>query len=460
MAEGNNSDPEGMTTEEKLDKLLKNTNDVLTMKTDLIELTQSVKTLTDDITKLRRNTDSIPKIETTLKNLQSSISSLTTETTTNSLTIKENQVRIKSLEEENVMLKTELENLKSQTRRSINDENSNLENLIETQVRRQYDKNSLLFDGVTENHNENLITLLKQLSFDTGLEINDKDIAETFRLGKYNHKDKRPRTIKATFTTKSTRNHIYSNRGSIKQNPACRNVWINECLDDDQKRVRSEVRAVADLAKSQGKEARAVGDTVIISGIKYHHQTFSTLPPGITLEKAFTREHNNKIYFNSEHSPLSSFYPSDIEYQNSKYIHNEQGFQHQKAVTMGNLDLANKIKNEISPRKCKSLGKLLGNSKVWDDKRDSIMEDLVYIKAQNPTIKEKLLKTGDKDLIESTADNYWACGASFRSQKVQNDTTTGKNKLGQIWVKTRSDIRNAANPNDNINGDMPPLEDS
>ena len=246
----------------------------------------------------------------------------------------------------------------------------------------------MLYEGVKESKSENLKSLVRQISFDTGTTLSDNDISEVFRLGKYNPHDKRPRTIKATFTTKGNRNKIYVNRTSIKQNPACHNVWINECLDDDQTRVRSEVRAIVDLAISQGKEARAIGDTAIITGIKYQHKTFSTLPPGLTLEKAFTRELNGKLYFNSEHSPLSSFYPLDIEYNNYSYKTNEQGFQHQKAITIGNVEIAEKIKNQPSPRKCKALGKLLGTSKVWEGKRESVMEDLVNIKAQNPAIKE------------------------------------------------------------------------
>ena len=55
------------------------------------------------------------------------------------------------------------------------------------------------------------------------------------------------------------------------------------------------------------------------------------------------------------------------------------------------------------------------------------MEDLVNIKAQNPTVKDKLLNTGNMGLVECTADNFWACGGSFKSYKAQNGETTGEN---------------------------------
>ena len=88
------------------------------------------------------------------------------------------------------------------------------------------------------------------------------------------------------------------------------------------------------------------------------------------------------------------------------------------------------------------------------------MEDLVNIKAQHPVIRDKLLKTGDKDLVECTSDNYWACGGSFRSRKVQTGVTTGQNKLGLIWTKTRQDLRTSLNQETNETEEMPELEDN
>ena len=449
-----------LTTDEKLDILLKNTENVSHLKSELAQLTKSVKSLTEDITTLKHNTDGIPKIETTLTSLQSTISTLTKESTANSIGIRENQTRISTLEEENVTLKAELDNLKSHIRRNNNLNKSDLESMIDTHILRQQDKSSLVFEGIAESKNENLKSLIRQVSFDAGQSISGNDITEVHRLGRYNQHDKRPRSIKATFSTKNTRNQIYINRFDIKKNPACQNVWINESLDEDQKRTRAEVRAIGDLAISQGKEARAVGDTAIISGIKYQHHSFTTLPPELTLEKAFTRELNGKIYFNSEHSPLSSFFPQDIQYDNHKYKNNEQGFQHQRALTLGKTEIADQIKKQPSPRKCKALGKLLGQNKIWDDKRETVMEDLVNIKAQVPEIRTKLMQTGNKELVECTSDNFWACGGSFRSKKVQTGEATGKNKLGQIWITTRQNLRTAQAQGDNDTNDMPDLEDS
>ena len=130
-----------LSLEEKIDKLLKNSEDTHSLKSDLVKLTKSVQTLTADIATLKRNTDSIPKIENSIKGFQSSITTLTVDTAANTINAKENQDRITTLEQENVNLKFELDNLKSQNRRNINLDNSALEDQIDTQIKQQQDYN-------------------------------------------------------------------------------------------------------------------------------------------------------------------------------------------------------------------------------------------------------------------------------------------------------------------------------
>ena len=86
-------------------------------------------------------------------------------------------------------------------------------------------------------------------------------------------------------------------------------------------------------------------------------------------------------------------------------------------------------------------------------------------------MKSFLLKTGEKELVEATGDMHWAFGATFRSKKCQSNKTTGKNKLGKIWMKRRAMIRPELTPADETpdtdtekvdqtGDDMPPLEDN
>ena len=69
------------------------------------------------------------------------------------------------------------------------------------------------------------------------------------------------------------------------------------------------------------------------------------------------------------------------------------------------------------------------------------MQKMIDIKAKNPRVREFLLSTDDKTLIEATGDSYWACGATFRSKKVQENNTSGKNKLGKLWMEKRTQLK-------------------
>ena len=460
-----------LSTDQKLNKLLESLKEVTAIRLDIKQINTTVKAVSSDQMELKVDTKEIPGLKLQLKNLQASVDNMKVEHIQTQESLKDTNRRIKDLEEENVDLRNDLDNLKSKIRRENNIEEKELEELVALHIQRQNDKLSLLIEGVPESYHEDTKQIVKQIAFDAKVNLQDKDINEVFRMGKFNQKDKRPRSIKVTFASRTTRNTVYQNRMDIKINPACKDIWINECLDEHQKQKRSEIRAVTDLATSLGREARAVGETAIISGIRYDHGSLSTLPGELSLEKAFTRELEDRLYFNSEHSKLSSFYPIEIEYKEHKYKNLEQGLQHTKALIEEENDIANIIMKDPKPRRCKALGKKVPSTEKWNNVRDEVMTEMIKLKAQDPKIKAFLLSTGQKQLIEATGDNYWACGASFRSKKVQQNQTTGKNNLGKAWIKLREDLRSKdqqaqkdPTPTENdgekdkIQNDMPPLE--
>jgi hypothetical protein len=65
------------------------------------------------------------------------------------------------------------------------------------------------------------------------------------------------------------------------------------------------------------------------------------------------------------------------------------------------------------------------------------MEELLRAKlSQHEKTRRLLLETGDKQLIENSAvDYYWGIGADG----------TGRNTLGKLWMKLRSELQENAN---------------
>lgn len=68
----------------------------------------------------------------------------------------------------------------------------------------------------------------------------------------------------------------------------------------------------------------------------------------------------------------------------------------------------------------------------WNEIKVGVMRDILYEKvAQHPYVLQKLLQTGDRELIEdSWRDDFWGWGENHN----------GKNTLGNLWMQIRSEI--------------------
>ena len=270
--EGNAGNGDGevdeLTTDQKLNILLENVKEVTAIRQDLKQLNTTVKSVSSNLTELKVDIKEIPGLKRQLKNLQASVDNMTKEHVQTQETLKETHRRITDLEEENVVLRNDLDNLKSTIRRENNMDEKDLEELITLHIQRQNDKLRLLIEGVPESYHEETKQIAKQIAFDAEVNLQNKDIIEVFRMGRFNQKEKRPRSIKVKFAFRSTRNTVYQNSMDIKINPACSDIWINECLDEHQKQKMSEILAETDRVTSLGREARAVRETAIISDIR------------------------------------------------------------------------------------------------------------------------------------------------------------------------------------------------
>ena len=124
-----------------------------------------------------------------------------------------------------------------------------------------------------------------------------------------------------------------------------------------------------------------------------------------------------------------NFYPSLIIVHGHKFPTVEHAYQACKTV-----DPLEKvfIRNAPTPGKAKQRGNLVTLVIDWEERKDGVMYQLVRQKFEIPSLKKLLLKTGTRYLIEGNAwnDTYWG----------QCPLGTGKNKLGIILMKVRSEL--------------------
>ena len=139
--------------------------------------------------------------------------------------------------------------------------------------------------------------------------------------------------------------------------------------------------------------------------------------------------------FDGEFFFLSNFFESKVEYEGITYPTVEHAFQ--AAKTLDN-DTRKKVAAAGSPGQAKRMGRSLYLRADWEKVKFKVMEDLIREKFKNPGLKEKLLSTGDAELVEGNTwhDNIWGNCNCPRCIEIE-----GQNNLGKTLMKIRKEIR-------------------
>ena len=139
--------------------------------------------------------------------------------------------------------------------------------------------------------------------------------------------------------------------------------------------------------------------------------------------------------FRGNYGFLSNFHKSKITYGGLTYPCVENAFQAGKCA-----DAEGKIKYTLqnNPVRAKMMGKREKLPQDWDRLSVSLMEKLIKIKFSDQQLAEKLVSTGDEEIIEENRwhDNKWGRCVCERCK-----TKPAENLLGKILMKTRDEIR-------------------
>lgn len=137
-------------------------------------------------------------------------------------------------------------------------------------------------------------------------------------------------------------------------------------------------------------------------------------------------------YFSGEYAFLSNFYPC-------KAFDGKSVEHHYQAAKSDDPSDKAAIVGTFSPGHAKKLGKNLWLTRLdWDDVKFGIMQDLIRRKFSDPELAQKLVATGDAELVEGNAwhDNYW--GRCFCAKCSQGPAS---NHLGRILMDLRQELR-------------------
>lgn len=130
---------------------------------------------------------------------------------------------------------------------------------------------------------------------------------------------------------------------------------------------------------------------------------------------------------------LSNMHAATFEWDGRTYRNSEAAFQSAKSLDPAVRDEFSEMTGVVAKREGKKV-KLRGD---WESVKDEIMEEVVRAKfSQNPDLLQKLIDTGDIELMEGNAwhDAYWG---------VDLKTGKGENHLGIILMKIRAELGGA-----------------
>lgn len=139
------------------------------------------------------------------------------------------------------------------------------------------------------------------------------------------------------------------------------------------------------------------------------------------------------------HSPgnrfLSNFYKCEIKYGHFTYCSSECAYMSEKREDL-------KWKEFCSTSSAAEVKKKSRSVKIrpdWDRIKIRVMFDVLRLKFAIPELREKLLATGDQELIEGNDwnDTFWG---------VDKNTGVGRNFLGRILMHIRQEIRDNMQP--------------
>ena len=129
------------------------------------------------------------------------------------------------------------------------------------------------------------------------------------------------------------------------------------------------------------------------------------------------KENKNRFLMNS--------YACTVTVNGLKFPSVEHAFQAAKTKSDASKET---IRQAVSARAAKRLGRSLTLPSNWDSEKDSVMEELLRIKFTDVNLKRRLLNTGNARLVAG-GDDYWGEVNGY-----------GQNRLGIMLMELRTAI--------------------
>ena len=329
---------------------------------------------------------------------------------------------------------------------------------------------TLIFDGLKELVDENLIETVVNCINDISVPLIPTDIINVCRIGKHDQTRTRPRPVKVTLKEQTKRDQVFIFKSRLRYSENFANVRVNKEERRDIRIKAAKLRQAGLTARKLGRRVEFAPDYVRIDGIAYDIFSLDSIPEIFTkrpnkvqppppenvrrltlLEKSRTdsdkvimvgpslQKTSLGLAFYSSNCFLSNFYPCKFYFKGQPYTSLEQGYQGTKAKIYRDEVAFEAILKAKTPSQMKRIGSQIKVDGRWEGVKSQVMEDLLFAKfRQNKSLYYSLLNTRPLNLIEATIDDFWGAGCMFGSIALEEGCWIGKNTLGKLLVRVRT----------------------
>ena len=413
---------ESMTTE-ALYEILRN------IQSSMENMNGSIETLNDKVTNIQGDMGKLGEFKTSLEFTQKILDDTKEDVAKLSSKIDQQEVKFNNVSRQ-----------LAESKRKNNFLNEKLLQM-DSYLRRE----NLKFAGVKENKNESAADTIAKVQslFVNNLKIPngaELDYQRCHRIGSKVGNESRDIIIR--FTRFQDRQLVWNNRKLFQGT----NFYMKEDFPPEIDRRRAQLFPVLKAARNQNKKAMMIADKLIINGQKYTMDNIDNLPPELHPRQLAQRTTDGAVLFYGRDSIFSNFHDASFTVDGITYNCSEQYYQHKKAVYVGENEIAMKILNSNDATEQHKLGKKLAtDDEQWKNvMAKQVMEAAVKaIFEQNPALKDILLSTGNKMLVECNQyDKVWGIGLKLNNDDaLDRNKWQGENALGQILIQIREGLK-------------------
>lgn len=297
---------------------------------------------------------------------------------------------------------------------------------------------NLVINGMPETKDENAINAVVKFLKNIDSNFSADKLENAYRLGQSSAKITRGMLVK--FKNPAVKQSIMKKKSALKKNKECDKMFCNEDMPEDARKHRQRLRIIAKHANSIGyQNTRVKGNGIWHAGRMYKENELTLLPDCLKLENIRTRDIGCGIGFFGKDSFLSNHHPARIVMNEHRFLCSEQAYFYYKAVVCGHESTGLEIKKMLDPGEMKNLGEKIPTCKEWEEKKLRVMKSVLTHKfEQNRELRDKLVGTGTKPLLECSTDLVWGTGWVIDSPKWAEMTDyPGQNNLGKILENIR-----------------------